>query len=199
MRLKSGVLAFVLCAYGLAGPQRSGAAETATATFAAGCFWCMELIYEQIPGVTNVVSGYAGGKEATPTYKQVGAGKTGHAETIQITFDPAQVSFEKLVEIFWKTHDATDPRGVAPDFGKQYRSALFYHDEAQRAAIEKSRAEAQKGLKKPIATQVVPFEKFWPAEEYHQDYARRNPKDSYVRNISIPRLKQVGLPGLKEP
>ena len=180
-------------------PQRSLAAETSKATFAAGCFWCMELIYEQIPGVTDVVSGYAGGKEENPTYKQVGSGKTGHAETIQITFDPGKISFEKLVDIFWKTHDATDPRGVEPDFGKQYRSVLFYHDEAQRAAVEKSKAEAQKGLNKPIATEVVAFDKFWPAEDYHQDYARKNPRDAYVRKVSIPRMKKVGLPELKAP
>lgn len=169
------------------------AAELSKATFGAGCFWCVEAIYRRIDGVTDVVPGYAGGKEPNPTYHQVGMGQTGHAEVVQITFDPAKVSYEKLLEFFWRSHDATNPNGVTPDFGRQYRSLLLYHDEAQRQAIERSKAEAQKKLSKPIATEVAPLDKFYPAESYHWDYVRKNPNDSYVRNVSMPRLKALGL------
>lgn len=164
-----------------------------TATFGAGCFWCVEAVFEKIPGVSEVVSGYSGGPEKDPSYKQVSAGKTGHAEVVQITFDPATVKFEELVELFWKTHDSTDGRGVWPDFGRQYRSILLYHDEAQRDAIERSKAAKSAALGKPIATEVVPLEKFYLAEDYHQDYVKRNPRDGYVRQIAIPKLKKLGL------
>ncbi len=187
-RLLLAALAFVLL------PTAAlPAAELSKATFGAGCFWCVEAIYRRIDGVTDVVPGYAGGKEPNPTYHQVGMGLTGHAEVVQITFDPAKVSYDKLLEIFWRSHDATNPNGVAPDFGRQYRSLLLYHDEAQRKAIEGSKAEAQKKLSKPIATEVAPLDKFYPAESYHWDYVRKNPNDSYVRNVSVPRLKTLGL------
>ena len=169
------------------------AAELSKATFGAGCFWCVEAVYRRIDGVTDVVPGYAGGKESNPTYQKVGAGLTGHAEVVQITFDPAKVSYDKLLEIFWKTHDVTDPSGVSPDFGRQYRSLLLYHDESQRLAIERSKAEAQKKFTKPIATEIAPLEKFYPAESYHWDYVRKNPNDSYVRNVALPKLKKLGL------
>lgn len=169
------------------------AAELSKATFGAGCFWCVEAVYRRIDGVTDVVPGYAGGKEPNPTYQQVGAGLTGHAEVVQITFDPAKVSYDKLLEIFWKTHDVTDPSGVWPDFGRQYRSLLLYHDESQRLSIERSKAEAQKKFSKSIATEIAPLEKFYPAESYHWDYVRKNPNDSYVRNVALPKLKKLGL------
>lgn len=172
------------------------AADSVKATFGAGCFWCVEAIYRRIDGVTNVVPGYAGGTEPNPTYRQVGSGSTGHAEVVQITFDPAKISYDKLLEIFWKSHDPTNPNGVAPDFGKQYRSLLLYHDDQQKQAIERSRAIAQKNFSKPIATDIAPLTKFYPAEEYHHDYVRKNPNDSYVRNVSLPRLKELGLLGV---
>lgn len=169
------------------------AAELSKATFGAGCFWCVEAIYRRIDGVTDVVPGYAGGKEPNPTYHQVGSGLTGHAEVVQITFDPAKVSYDKLLEIFWKSHDPTDPRGVEPDFGTQYRSLLLYHNEAQHQAIERSKAEAQKKFSRPIATEIAPLDKFYPAESYHWDYVGKNPNDPYVRNVSLPKLKKMGL------
>lgn len=187
LRLGAAIIAVILAAV------RPAVAETSKATFGAGCFWCVEAIYERSGGVVEVVSGYAGGSERNPTYKEVSAGRTGHAEVVQITFDSSVISYEKLLDLFWKTHDPTDPRGVAPDFGKQYRSILLYHDDAQHAAIERSRAAAQKHFSKPIATQIVPLEKFYPAEDYHQDYVRRNPNDGYVRAVAYPKLKKLGL------
>jgi peptide-methionine (S)-S-oxide reductase len=174
-------------------PAAGQAKKTETAVFGAGCFWCVEAFYEPQPGVVRVTSGYAGGSEANPTYKQVSAGRTSHAEVVLIEFDPTKTSYEKLVDFFWKTHDATDGSGVWPDFGKQYRSIILYKDEAQRQAIERSKARAQAGLSKPIATEISPLTKFWPAEDYHQDYVVNNPDDTYVVNIAKPKLKKLGL------
>jgi peptide-methionine (S)-S-oxide reductase len=169
------------------------AGELKQATFAAGCFWCMEAIYERVPGVTDVVSGYSGGKEKDPTYEQVGSGKTGHCETIQITYDVDKTSYTKLLEVFWKTHDPTDGRGVTPDFGKQYRSALFYRTPEEKNEIEQSKAAVEKRLGKKIATEITTFEKFYPAEGYHQDYVKKHPDNPYVKNVSIPRLIDSGF------
>ncbi|CAN5791185.1 peptide-methionine (S)-S-oxide reductase MsrA [soil metagenome] len=185
------VLFTALCAIAI--NQAAVAAETKTAVFGAGCFWCVEAYFEQQPGVKNVVSGYAGGPEDNPNYKQVSAGSTGHAEVVQVEFDPAVTSYEKLVEFFWKTHDATDGRGVAPDFGKQYRSIILYSDDEQKVVAEKSKAAAAVRLGKPVATEIVALTKFYPAEEYHQDYARKNPKDGYVQGVAVPKLKKLGL------
>ena len=168
-------------------------AESREATFAAGCFWCMEAIFDRVPGVTNVVSGFAGGKTANPTYGEVSGGETGYAETIEITYDSEKVTYSQLLEVFFRTHDATNGRGVAPDFGTQYRSALFYRTPEEKRAIEHIEAALEKKLGKPIATEVAPFVKFFPAEGYHQDYARKHPNDPYVRNVSIPRLIESGF------
>ncbi len=170
-------------------PQRLTAGEPQKATLGAGCFWCVEAIYERVDGVLDVVSGYAGGKEQNPTYENHG----GHAEAVQITFDPDKVSFEKLLELFWKSHDPTNGTGVAPDFGRSYRPILFYHNDAQRMSIAKVKGEVQKTLSKPIATEIVPFEAFWPAEDYHQDFVFKNPNYPYVLAHSVRRLKMVGL------
>jgi len=184
-------LCVLLCA--IAFSRTAVAAETKTAVFGAGCFWCVEAYFEQQPGVKNVVSGYAGGPEDNPNYKQVSAGNTGHAEVVQVEFDPAVTSYEKLVEFFWKTHDVTDGRGVAPDFGKQYRSIVLYSDDEQKAVAEKSKAAASARLGKAVATEIAALTKFFPAEEYHQDYARKNPKDGYVQGVAVPKLKKLGL------
>jgi len=172
--------------------QPSFAAEE-KATFAAGCFWCMQELFERVPGVTDVVAGYAGGKDEHPTYESVSTGKTGHSESIELTFDPDKVSYEKLLEVFWKSHDPTNARGVAPDFGSEYRPIIFYRNEGQKAVIEKARAEAQKKYSKPIATEILPFEKFHPAEDYHQHYVKKHPDDPYVRNVSLPRIRETGF------
>jgi peptide-methionine (S)-S-oxide reductase len=171
----------------------SSAADTETAVFGAGCFWCVEAFYEQQPGVKNVVSGYAGGTEANPNYKQVSAGQTSHAEVVQVEFDPAVTSYEKLVEFFWKTHDPTDGRGVAPDFGKQYRPLILFRTPEQQAVAEKSKAALAAKIGKPVAARIEPLDKFYPAEDYHQDYVVTNPKDGYVVGVAIPKLKKLGL------
>lgn len=173
-----------LCALSL---NAAHAAESQKATFAAGCFWCVEAIYERVPGVTDAVSGFAGGKMDAPTYRSHGD----HTETVDVTFDPDVVSYEALLRIFWNSHDITDGRGVAPDFGRSYRPALFYRSPEQLATIERVQAELQKDLDKPIATEILPFKKFWPAEDYHQNFVMLNPTHSYVRNVSLPRVRET--------
>lgn len=175
----------------LATPQKKA---TEFAILGAGCFWCVEEIYENVPGVLSVISGYAGGSEPHPTYQQVGAGKTGHAEVVKIEYDPAIISYSKLLEVFWKTHDPTDPRGVAPDFGKQYRSLILPLNEEQRKLAEASKTRLQKETPKPIITEITPLTTFYDAEEYHQGYVKAHPQDAYVRNVSKPRLERTNLP-----
>ena len=152
-------------------------AHAAVATFAGGCFWCMEPPFEKVAGVSSVVSGYAGGTEPTPTYEQVSAGETGHVESVQVTYDPAQVTYEQLLDVFWRQIDPTDDGGQFVDRGMQYRSVIFVHDDAQRAAAEASKATlaASGRFTKPLVTRIVPFTTFYPAEEYHQDYYKKNP------------------------
>jgi peptide-methionine (S)-S-oxide reductase len=169
------------------------AAELQTADFAAGCFWCMEAIFERVPGVTDVVSGYAGGHTVNPTSAESGTGKTGHAESIEVTFDSAKVTFSELLLVYWRTLDPTDGTGVEPDFGSQYRPILFYRNEEQKIEIEKSKSETQKKYKKPIAVEVSKLAKFYRAEEYHQDYMKLHPESSYVQRVSIPRLIRAGF------
>ncbi len=168
-------------------------AETRKLVLGAGCFWCVEAIFEQLPGVLNVVSGYAGGLEKNPTYADVSNGRTGHAEVVQIEYDPQQTSLRELVDFFWKTHDVTEPNGVWPDFGRQYRSILFYDGDTERGIIEASAARMQQKLQKPIATQIVPLGVFYPAEDYHQNYVKNNPDNPYVRRVAIAKLKKLGL------
>jgi peptide-methionine (S)-S-oxide reductase len=159
------------------------------AVFAGGCFWCVEAAFEGLPGVKSVVSGFAGGKEASPTYHQVSAGRTGHAESVDITFDPAKISYERLLQVFWHNIDPTQDNGQFCDHGSQYRSAIFYAGVAQRAAAlaSKRKLVASRRLQKPIVTQVVPLTKFWPAEEYHQDYYRKHPAEYQAYRLSCGR------------
>ncbi len=183
-------LATLLLAASCAGPQagggRDGAATpvaggggsaTGVATFAGGCFWCMEPPFEKLDGVLEVVSGYTGGKERNPTYKQVSSGKTGHAEVVQIRYDPARIDYATLLDVFWRQIDPTDAGGQFADRGPQYRTAIFWHDETQRELAERSKTElAQSGrFPGPIVTEVVPAGEFYAAEEYHQDYYKKNP------------------------
>ena len=157
----------------------------AVATFAGGCFWCMEPPYDKLPGVTATISGYMGGKTANPTYEQVSSGSTGHAEVVQVVYDPKKVSYEKLLEVFWVNVDPTVKDRQFCDSGSQYRTSIFYHDEAQRKAAEASLAalEKSKPFREPIVTPIVMASAFTPAEDYHQDYYTKNPvRYNFYRN-----------------
>jgi peptide-methionine (S)-S-oxide reductase len=169
------------------------AAETKTESLVlgGGCFWCTEAAYQLLPGVKHVTSGYAGGTEPNPTYEQVCAHATGHAEVIKIDFDPAETSVEKLVDYFWHVHNPTQVGGQGNDEGPQYRSIILYANPAQKAAAEKSRAAAAKVFRDPITTEIVPLTKFWAAEDYHQDYFRKNPDAGYCSYVIAPKIKKL--------
>jgi peptide-methionine (S)-S-oxide reductase len=164
--------------------------HTEIATLGGGCFWCTEAVFQMLPGVKSVTSGYAGGTRENPTYKEVCTGDTGHAEVIQIEFDPTAVSYERLLQTFWEAHDPTTLNQQGADRGTQYRSIILYSSEAQRAAAEKSKAEAQKQFKRAIVTEIVPLKKFYPAEAYHQDYYRANPNQPYCRAVIQPKVEK---------
>jgi peptide-methionine (S)-S-oxide reductase len=169
----------------------STTSKTQLATFGGGCFWCTEAVFETFEGVKAVVSGYAGGSVANPTYQQICTGTTGHAEVIQIEFDPAKITFEQLLDVFWQAHDPTTLNRQGADTGTQYRSVIFYHDEAQKKAAEKSRAAAAVGFKQPIVTEIAALPKFYPAEGYHQDYFRKNPNAPYCVAVITPKLQKL--------
>jgi peptide-methionine (S)-S-oxide reductase len=162
--------------------------KTELATLGGGCFWCTEAVYQLLPGVKSVVSGYAGGKTENPTYKQVCEGDTGHAEVIQIEFDPGVISYEKILETFWEAHDPTTLNRQGADTGTQYRSVIFYHSEAQKVAAERSKAAAQKNFISPIVTEITALPKFYRAEGYHQDYYLNNPNQGYCRVVIKPKV-----------
>jgi peptide-methionine (S)-S-oxide reductase len=164
--------------------------QTALATFGGGCFWCTEALFERVKGVKAVVSGYAGGQQANPTYKQVCSGGTGHAEVVQIEYDPKQVSYETLLEIFLDTHDPTTLNKQGADEGTQYRSIILYHDEAQKQAAEKVKKAVALNYKDSVTTEIVPLKKFYPAEEYHQDYFAKNPNAPYCAFVIRPKLQK---------
>ena len=171
--------------------MHAATAKLESLVLGGGCFWCTEAAYQLLPGVKSVVSGYAGGKEPNPTYEQICAHATGHAEVIKIDFDPAAVSLEKLVDYFWHVHNPTQVDGQGNDHGPQYRSIILYANAAQKAAAETSRAAAAKVFRDPIVTQIVPLEKFWPAEKYHQDYFRLNPNAGYCQFVIAPKIKKL--------
>jgi peptide-methionine (S)-S-oxide reductase len=163
------------------------------ATFGAGCFWCVEAIFQRLDGVQSVVPGYAGGTKANPTYEEVCTGMTGHAEAAQITFDPAKISYGKLLQVFWEAHDPTTLNRQGADVGTQYRSVIFYHDEKQKAAAEESKTEAQKEFSSPIVTEIESLKAFYPAEHYHQDYYRNHQNAPYCVFVIKPKLKKLKL------
>ena len=162
-----------------------------TATFGGGCFWCMEAVYERLPGVLSVTSGYAGGHIANPTYHQVCGGDTGHAEVTQIAFDPAKISFEQLLNVFWQAHDPTSLNRQGNDTGTQYRSIILYHDEKQKLIAEKSKLAAQADFIKPIVTEIVPLTKFYSAEDYHQGYFDAHSHEPYCQLVIAPKLEKL--------
>ena len=155
--------------------QSTGPTETAKATFAGGSFWCMEPPFDKLDGVISTISGYAGGKKKNPTYEEVSAGNTGHAEVVQVTYDPKKITYEKLLEVFWRNVDPLTPNRQFCDVGSQYRTAIFYHDETQKRLAEESKKALSKRFKEPIVTEIVAASEFYPAEDYHQDYYTKNP------------------------
>lgn len=167
--------------------------NTERATFGGGCFWCVEAVYERLDGVISVVSGYAGGSKEDPTYEEVSRGTTGHAEVVQIEYDPGEISYKELLDMFWDAHDPTTLNRQGADVGTQYRSIILYHDEDQKRQAEQSKARASKDFSKAIVTEIVPLEAFYTAEEYHQDFFDKNPYYGYCRIVIAPKLKKLGL------
>lgn len=178
-------------------------ANLSQATFASGCFWCVEAVFESVKGVKEAVSGYAGGTEANPTYEQVGSGATGHAESVTVYYDSTVVSYETLLKVYFASEDPTQVNGQGPDHGPQYRSIIFYRNDSEKKLAEDYIAQLNSSGKydKSIAAEVVPFTKFWKAEDYHQNYVAHNPSVGYVRMESIPRIKrfQAQFPDLIKP
>ncbi|TSA36030.1 MAG: peptide-methionine (S)-S-oxide reductase [Verrucomicrobiaceae bacterium] len=161
------------------------------AILGGGCFWCVEAVYQGKPGIKSVVSGYAGGSTPNPTYEQVCSGKTGHAEVVEITFDPALISYEKILDLFWDAHDPTTLNSQGADHGTQYRSIIVADTPERKAAAEKSKAAAQTRFADPIVTEIVESAKFYPAEQYHQNFCARNPNNPYVRAVIVPKLEKL--------
>ena len=168
-------------------PLQDGLAK---AYFASGCFWCVEAVYESVNGVTEVINGYAGGYTENPTYQLSNTGRTGHAEAVEVLYDPTIVSFSTLLEVYFGSQDVTQIDGQGPDNGSQYRSIIFYQNQDQKDAIINKIKQLTKELNVNIAAEVYPFLKFWKGEDYHQNYERLHPNNSYIRNISIPRLRK---------
>ena len=167
-------------------------AATALATFGAGCFWCVEAVFEEIDGVTSVRSGYSGGQKENPTYEEVCSGSTGHAEVVQIAYDPARVSYEQLLQVFFQTHDPTTPNRQGADVGTQYRSAIFFHDDEQKETAEriKTALDLSGAFGAPIVTEIAPYDVFYAAEDYHQDFYASNPNHRYCAAVIQPKLEK---------
>ena len=168
-------------------PMEDGMAK---AYFASGCFWCVESIYESVQGVEESISGYAGGHTKNPTYEQSNTGRTGHAEAVEIIYNPDVVDFETLVRVYFGSMDPTQVNGQGPDMGSQYRSLIFFQNTEQKKIIENVMSDIAKQYKKPLVVEVLPFQKFWKAEDYHQDYKKYNPQNPYIQKVSIPRLNR---------
>lgn len=204
MKFGFNMLAFILLIAGSSCGQKSKQATSttmanesareglATATFGSGCFWCTEAVFQNVEGVEKVESGYSGGKVKNPTYKEVCSGLTGHAEVIQVHYDSAKVSFEELLEIFWKTHDPTTLNRQGADEGTQYRSVVFYHNEEQKKLAEKYKAELDKSgaFDNPIVTEISPYTEFYKAEDYHQNYYNLNGNAPYCSYVIQPKLEK---------
>ncbi len=165
--------------------------NTQTATLGGGCFWCVEAVYERLPGVLSVTSGYAGGHVPNPTYEQVCRGDTGHAEVVRIDFDPAKISYEKIIDLFWDAHDPTTLNRQGADTGTQYRSIILTENDEQARIARESKDRAQSKFKSPIVTEIVPLEKFFSAEQKHQDFYRQNPSHPYNQAVIAPKLRKL--------
>jgi peptide-methionine (S)-S-oxide reductase len=176
------------------GPEPApGAADTDVATFGSGCFWCTEAVFEQIKGVTKVESGFSGGHVKNPTYKQVCTGTTGHAEVVQVTFDPKVITFAELLEVFWRSHDPTTKNRQGNDRGPEYRSVVFYHSEHQKALAEryKQKIDDANVFRSPVVTEIEAFEAFYPADEDHQNFYANNPRQGYCYTVIGPKLAKL--------
>jgi len=163
----------------------------ARAYFASGCFWCVEAIYQSVIGVEDVISGYSGGDTENPTYESCSSGDTGHAETVEVIYDPKTVSFSDLIEVYFSTQDPTQVNGQGPDSGTQYRSIIFYQNESEKQIAQAKKEQWAKKINGFIAAEILPFQKFWEAEEYHQNYEKRNPDNPYIKNVSTKRLDKL--------
>lgn len=168
-------------------PLKEGMAR---AYFASGCFWCVEAVYESVKGVSEVINGYSGGHTKNPTYQSSNTGRTGHAEAVEVIYDPTIVSFSTLLDVYFGSQNVTQINGQGPDRGSQYRSIIFYQNEAQKTLINQKKEALTKSLNATITAEVYPFQKFWKGEDYHQNYERLHPNNSYIRNVSIPRLQK---------
>ena len=163
------------------------------ATFAGGCFWCADAVFRMLKGVKNVTAGYAGGKMENPTYGQVSSGQTGHVEAVQIEYDPKEISYEELLDVFWHTHNPTEVNRQGPDTGSQYQAVIFYHDGKQKQRAEESKRKLGESgeYNQPIATQILPLKNFFKAEDYHQDYFAKNPHAPYCQIVIKPKVEKV--------
>ena len=171
--------------------QFTNVARADSIVLGGGCFWCLDAAYKLLPGVTHVTCGYSGGKLDNPSYQDVCTEETGHAEVVRIDYDPAVVSLDRVLQYFWHVHDPTQVGGQGNDMGSQYRSIILYASPSQKEAAEKSRAEAQKTYAEPITTEIVPLAKFWPAEEYHQDYFAKHPNEGYCSVVIRPKVSKL--------
>lgn len=160
------------------------------AYFASGCFWCVEAVYESVKGVKEAISGYSGGHTKNPTYESSNTGRTGHAEAVEVIYDPEIIDFATLVDVYFGSQDPTQKNGQGPDIGSQYRSIIFFQNDKQKQIIEEKIEALEKELGKEVAAEVLPFQKFWKAEEYHQDYEVNHPENPYIQKVSIPRIQK---------
>lgn len=168
-------------------PQQDGLKR---AYFASGCFWCVEAVFESLIGVEEAISGYSGGHTKNPTYEQTNTGRTGHAEAVEVIYDPEVIDFATLTDVYFGSMDPTQKNGQGPDLGSQYRSIIFYQNQEQKRIIEQKMKDLAGEYNKAISVEVLPFQKFWVAEDYHQDYKKYNPNDPYIRNVSVPRFNR---------
>jgi len=185
--MKPGLIAFLL----LFAPLHAEPVKTQTATLGGGCFWCVEAVYERMPGIISVTSGYAGGEKENPTYEDICTGKTGHAEVVQIEYDPEKISYDKIIDLFWDAHDPTTLNRQGNDVGTQYRSIILTTNDDEARAAKESKDRAQAKFSSPIVTEIVPLEKFYPAEDYHQDFYRENPMHPYNMAVIRPKLDKL--------
>lgn len=196
MKVRALVAIFSLITAMTLQAETKPASSTELATVGGGCFWCTEAVLERLPGVKSVISGYAGGHVDNPTYEQICTGRTGHAEVIQVEFDPAVVGYEKILDLFFEAHDPTTMNRQGADEGTQYRSVIFYHNEAQQQAAARAKIAAQALWPDPVVTEITPLPKFYPAEKYHQDYFKNNPNAGYCTFVIKPKVKKLEQKGV---